>query len=136
MMKAGKMRLTITIEQKGSAGLLGQTVWETFVTKRAELESVTGRELAAPLTGAEVSHIFTLRYVAGVKAHMRVNVAGRTFNIKYILTGNEGNARLLRMYCQEVSTESKVTTLDYDLGLAGEGETLEDDHDLEEELGR
>lgn len=108
MISGGKMRETITIERpSGTRGSLGQTQWETFETARAELRFITGRELTAPqIGGSDVTHVFVLRYIAGVKGNMRIVLSGssRIFQITYPVVQDEGNARTLQLFCREVMT--------------------------------
>jgi SPP1 family predicted phage head-tail adaptor len=106
MIQPGKMRETITIEApSGAAGSLGQVTYETFATVRAELRTLTGRELNAPqLGGSQVSHVIVTRYIPCVKADMRVFIGDRLFIITHPIVVNEGNARLLEIYVREVLT--------------------------------
>lgn len=109
MIKAGMMRETITIERPASRGPLGQTVWETFETARASLGAGTGvrggHELNAPEHGgSQVFYTFTIRYIAGLRADMRIILApnSRIFHITHLVQNAEGNARTWDIYCREV----------------------------------
>lgn len=106
---AGRMRETITIEQPGTPGTLGQPTWVTFVQTRAELMPVSGRELDMPqVGGSETTHKFILRYsdnTAATKGNMRVKVASlgdRIFMITHVLA-QYGNREIF-VFCKEVMT--------------------------------
>lgn len=102
--KPGRMRTTVTIESS-TPGTLGQPQYATFATVRGELQAANGREtIGGHLVGSEVSHIFVTRFIAGVTPKMRLNLSPRSFIIKYVATADEGNPRLLMIYCREVVT--------------------------------
>lgn len=104
MIKPGNMRQSITIQQPtGAPGGLGQVTWQTFTTARAELMTGAGREINNPqFAGADVSHTFRTRYIAGVTAKMRVVMGARIFRILYPAVVEEGTPDLLMLYCREV----------------------------------
>lgn len=110
--KAGEMRYQLTIQSPSATrGTLGQTEWETFATVRAKLEPVVGarggKELAKPnLTGAEAYMTFTIRYLAGVKATMRVLVSGFAAERIFVITHTleDPMRRYVEITCREVTT--------------------------------
>lgn len=110
MIKAGLMREVITIEQPGTPGTLGQATWVPFASGLRASLSLFGRKAAsessnaAGLGGADVSHLFTLRYIAGVTVAMRVTMSGRIFHIVAPMPLDEGTFRQLEIYCREVLT--------------------------------
>lgn len=85
-MRAGQLRNRITIQSStatpDAAGQLTRT-WSTFAASvPAKVESVTGGEtLRGRQIAAETKIVFTVRYLAGVTAQMRVSFEGRTFGI-------------------------------------------------------
>jgi|SRR5581483_2535571 len=105
---AGKMRSTITIQKPSTrGGSLGQTQWEDFATVKAEVKTLTGRELSSipQLGGSEVSTEIITRYLPGVTAEDRVQFGtGRCFVIKFVNVETEGAPRLTHLYCREIMT--------------------------------
>lgn len=105
-LRAGKLRKRITIE------VVSQTVsddgqpletWTTFAVRWASVEPIetSGREyLQAQAIQADVTHVVTLRYLAGVTPKHRVNWDNRTLEIQS--TANiEERGRMLILYCRE-----------------------------------
>lgn len=112
MIKPGLMREVITIEQLGTPGTLGQPNWVTFASGlRAELADArkspwsAGHQLNLPqLGGSEITHIFTLRYLGGVTAAMRITMSGRVFHITHVVVQDEGTFRFLLIVAREILT--------------------------------
>jgi SPP1 family predicted phage head-tail adaptor len=105
-MRIGKLRKRITIEQRGSGqNTAGQpaTGWTAAFTAWGLIEPLSGREMAVALAAqSEVTHRVTLRYRAGVSltSAMRVNYAGRYFNIRAI-RDNQEEHRVWILDCTE-----------------------------------
>jgi SPP1 family predicted phage head-tail adaptor len=104
MIRAGKMRMTVVIEQRGTPASMGQPTWVELDTVRAEMEAAGGKLLqAAGIEGSLNNYTFTLRYRDDVTAKMRIRIPqlnNRVFLISYVQTpfGN----RELELVCREV----------------------------------
>lgn len=105
------MRASITLEQPGTPGTLGQASWTTYAIARAEIRTLTGKEAAEPhFIGSQTTHACFTRYtpsLAGVNARMRIRLAedgNRIFHITHVIRDVEGNTRELQLYCREVMT--------------------------------
>lgn len=97
-MRAGKLRHTITIQQRSdSQNSYGEqaNTWTTFAEVRASVEPLQGREFfASQQMQAEVTTRFRIRYLDGVTADMRISYDGRTFDIQAVLNPNERGREL------------------------------------------
>lgn len=107
LLQPGRYRESIQIQQpNGTPGTLGQASWTVVATVRGWLESLTGKELdSAQMGGAQVDHVFHVRYRTGITAKMRCYIGrdnSRRFDVQYVRTLTEGNARELLIYCKEV----------------------------------
>lgn len=105
--EAGRFRESVEIQAPtGTPGALGQVTWTVVGTFRGWLESLSGKELdSAQQSGSQVDHVFHLRYLAGVNASMRLFIGrdnSRRFDVQYVRTAQEGNARETLVYCKEV----------------------------------
>ena len=88
MIGAGAMNRPITIQQaavtKDATGA-PQKTWSTFAAVWAKREDLGGYEYwQARQISAERQTRFTIRYVAGVRAEMRVDDSGLVFDIKSV----------------------------------------------------
>jgi head-tail adaptor len=112
MISPGKFREVITLEEPGTPGTLGQPTWQTFASGlRAQLADArtspwsAGHELNLPaLGGSEITHIFTLRYLPGVSAKMRVTMDMRIFHVTHVVVQDEGTLRYLLIVARELMT--------------------------------
>lgn len=106
-MEAGSLRHQITIQQKStSRDAIGGVidVWTTFVTVRAAVEPIRGREyFAAQQVHAEVSHRIRMRYRAGITPRMQVTLGSRTFQIETVINVQEQDRELHLMVVEVVS---------------------------------
>jgi SPP1 family predicted phage head-tail adaptor len=106
-MRAGKLRYTVTIEQRSDTpNANGDTVtaWATFAANvPASINDLSGRELiAAAATQSEISTRITIRYLAGVNAAMRVRGSdGRLYNIAAVVGDNKSGAEWLTLVCSQ-----------------------------------
>ncbi|MBI4800635.1 MAG: phage head closure protein [Desulfarculus sp.] len=106
-MRAGALRHRVAIQQPVTSTPEGQA--EPVVTyvpfaldAWASVEPLNGREFfAAGGRQAEVSHRVRLRYLAGVKADMRVLHEGRALDIKAVIDPQERHRELVLM-CLEL----------------------------------
>lgn len=112
-MRTGKLRKRVTIEQRGAGqSTAGQpnAGWTTFFTAWASIEPLSGREmLVAEAAQSELTHRVTLRYraAAPVTAKMRVNYAGRFFNIRAVRDSEETH-RVWILDCTESADRGGV----------------------------
>ncbi len=107
MMRAGKLRHPITIEQPtdtqgstyGQAGL----TWTTFKRTRASIEPASGKEqIGADQVQAGVTHVVGMRFIPGVTTKMRIAFGTRVFSIISTLNIQERNRELKLMCMEEV----------------------------------
>lgn len=102
-MQAGKLRKQVVIQQKAqvSDGAGGYTTtWSTFATVRAEINDVSGGELVrAGQAQSEFTTRINIRYVAGVKAAMRVVHGSNTYEILHV-NNRFGRDRELELMCK------------------------------------
>jgi SPP1 family predicted phage head-tail adaptor len=79
--------------------------WGTFASVLAEVKPITGTKQAERFINkqmvAMVTHLVTVRYVAGVTPKMRIQFGTRYFGIKESLNTEERNIELA-MYCKEL----------------------------------
>jgi SPP1 family predicted phage head-tail adaptor len=106
--RSGQLRQIVTIQspQNANTGLGYEQTWVDFAANiRAGVEPLVGREyFSAGQTQTTVSHRIRIRYVAGVKASMRVVMGSRIFNIKDVIDPQERHRELQLM--AEESTEA------------------------------
>lgn len=97
-MQAGKLRHQVTIEAPTTTpNAFGERVetWAPFATVWASREDLAGREaFVAAQWRADVTTRFTLRFLDGVTAKMRVNDGGTLYNIASV-SDPEGRGRTL-----------------------------------------
>lgn len=97
-MQAGRLRHRVTIEQvTETPNEFGEPTetWAEFASAWADREDLTGRELfAAQQVSATVTTRFTMRYVTGVTAKMRLLSDGIVYDIDYP-ADQEGRGRTL-----------------------------------------
>lgn len=106
MMQSGKLRETITIQQKNltlseSGGQL--VTWSAFKSSvRAGITTATGREFFGhDKLNAQVSHVVKTRWIDGVFPEMRIAWGTRVLNIEYV-SEDRKHAREMWIYCKEV----------------------------------
>lgn len=84
-MKACKLRHQITFEQKSETqDSFGQPVevWVPFVTARADIEPLRGKELfTAQQVNGELTTKITIRYLAGINEKMRAVHGSVVYNL-------------------------------------------------------
>ena len=95
------LRHVIIIEQNTptrSASGADVDNWATFLTVRAKIEPMTGREYVGSeqVTDA-TTHKFTVRYREGIKAKMRIRWGTRLFDIQVPINSNERDKQLFIM---------------------------------------
>jgi SPP1 family predicted phage head-tail adaptor len=87
-MRAGRLRHYVAVEQPVTqvAADGGATKgWELVFNEWAAIEPLRGREyFQAAAAQSEVDTMITMRYRSGVKTRMRVNYAGRHFDIQAV----------------------------------------------------
>lgn len=103
-MKVGRLRNRVTVQSStdtvNDCGELVQT-WATFEEVYAEVRSVSGREyLQTDKVRAEVSHVITIRYLAGLLPNMRIVHGTKTFEIVAILP-DRTDARMMQIMCNQ-----------------------------------
>ena len=105
-MRAGRLRHKIIIEENtgGRSARGGRTdTWTAFLTVRASVQPLSGRELiAAAQSHAALSHKVVIRHVDGITPAMRVNHGGRKLKIDSIINVNEAG-RELHLMCEEIT---------------------------------
>lgn len=103
-MKAGKLRDSITIESRSeSPNSVGDSIetWSDFATVWAEVLNQTGKEfISAREQHSELTHVVTIRYLAGVTPQMRINHGGVYLNILSVIDPNNRKQQL-RLLCNE-----------------------------------
>lgn len=106
-MQAGKLKHSVTVQRDtGTVNSSGQVVenWTTYITRRAEIVPLTGRELfAAQQVDGEVTHKVIMRYDSGVTSKMRLLFGSRVLNIESIININEAN-RDMELICKEITS--------------------------------
>jgi SPP1 family predicted phage head-tail adaptor len=107
-MNPGAMRHSITIKVRPTTqNSYGEEItnilqWNDFVTRYASVSPVTGREFyAAQQTNTKVSTKFTIRFIPGITAAMKVVYGVRTFNIISVQDTDERHITIT-LICEEV----------------------------------
>ena len=91
----------LTIEQDPNTGAMLE-VWTDYASVFAKVEPLLGREFwAAAATQAEDSIKFTMRYMGGLDAAMRIAFNGGGYNITSIQNVRAGNRETL-IYARKV----------------------------------
>lgn len=100
----GNMYAWITLLSPGTRTTTGgSAAFPEFAQCWADVAPVTGREIDKPQEIlAEVSHVVTIPYLAGVTAAMRINFEGRLLIIQAVENPYERGVEL-RLYCVERS---------------------------------
>ena len=102
--RACDLRHSIKIEtfiRTRQAGGGGTRAWSTFVSARACIEPMRGRELLHAMQLQDsVTHKITMRYRSGVIAKMRVKFGTRIFNIRAVINIDERN-KWSELMCEE-----------------------------------
>ena len=101
-MKSGELRHRVTLERTSDSSDWGRTgAWSTFATVWAKVEPMSGREYQeGRVDRGELTHVVTIRYLAGVRPDMRVNFEGRYLKIVAPRNLEERN-RWLELDCNE-----------------------------------
>ena len=102
---AGRRNTKILIEQRteGSVNTVGDPVytWATFATEWAFILTQSGKEfMDARQQFAELSHLITIRYTAGITTDMRINVDGVYYKIIAAFDPMKRGIEL-KLYCNE-----------------------------------
>lgn len=100
-MRAGRLRETIVIQRntptRSPAGD-DEPAWTAFITTRAGVEPMTGREyLGSDQVQSETTHKFTIRYQAGITPAMRISWDSRLFDIQSVINVRELNKQIFIM---------------------------------------
>jgi len=75
--------------------------WSTFATVWAEIEPISGREyIEGRQDRGELTHVVTIRYLAGVRPDMRISFEGRYLKIAAVRNPEERD-RSLELDCTE-----------------------------------
>lgn len=108
-MRAGLLRKQVVIQQPSATqNTRGEEIpsWATFLTVRAAIEPLNGRELlAAQSIESQVTTKITIRYQSGITPDMRIKYGSRYFDIQAIQNIEERN-RMIEMQCIERVGES------------------------------
>lgn len=104
-MRAGNLDRAITLQQQGAPVLDAAGTptigWADFATVRAQLiEAGADEYLRGYGEGENATAIFRIRWLDGVTPALRVQYAGRTFNVRE--TKEIGRRRGLELRCEEV----------------------------------
>ena len=110
-MRAGTLRHVVTIQTpsvtKNTRGVEVVT-WPTSVTVRADVRTLTGRELVANDQVTPIAqHQITLRYRTGITTKHRVVWDGRYFGITAVLE-SDNRMRSLVLMCTELVGVNRV----------------------------
>lgn len=85
VIRAGELDRRVTLQQRStSQDTFGQqvTTWTDVAVLWANVRPLSGRELlTAGAINAELSHVVTIRYRAGITPAMRLTYGGQVFNI-------------------------------------------------------
>jgi SPP1 family predicted phage head-tail adaptor len=103
---AGRLNKRVEIQEAAETtdanGATSRT-WSTWRRCWAAIETPSGREtLQSGSPTALLSHLVTIRYVAGVTPKMRIKYGPRIFGIGSVVNVNERNEDLL-LACAEVA---------------------------------
>lgn len=107
-MRAGPLRHKVTIQHRtASTDEYGGQIqtWSDFASNvGASINNLSGREfLAAQAAQSEASVRFTMRYVAGVDARMRIVYKGKFHNILNITDPEERHRELIILTTEGVN---------------------------------
>lgn len=101
-MLAGKLRETVTIQQKSvTRDAYGAEVvsWSTVATVPAQVQPIAGREYVAMRQAQSVvTHRVRIRYTSGINTGMRVQWGGTNFDIVEAINVDARN-RQLELLC-------------------------------------
>jgi SPP1 family predicted phage head-tail adaptor len=103
-MNAGRLRHRLLIQELvRDPAVGGVDTYQTHVTVWGEMRPTSGRELvAAQAENAEISALFTIRYLRGIRPTMRILFEGRTFQIVAPPIDFEEQHRELQLAVKEV----------------------------------
>ena len=101
-MKSGELRHRVTLERTSDSSDWGRSgSWLTYATVWARVQPISGREFQeGRLDRGELTHVVTIRYLAGVRPDMRINFEGRYLKIVAVRDLEERN-RTLELDCNE-----------------------------------
>lgn len=104
-MRIGSLKHWVTLQQLArSLDASGNTVeaWTDFASVWAEVAPLSAREfVAGQAVQSGVNTRVTIRYLAGVRANMRVVHDGRYFNIEGVLSDTASGRDYLTLPCTE-----------------------------------
>jgi SPP1 family predicted phage head-tail adaptor len=104
-MKAGSLNLRITIQlPTKTRDTIGAVIlsWATYAIVWAAKQHKTSREFyAAQKINAEITDLFTIRYLARVNTKMRVVYDGKYYDILGA-DDPDGGRRVIHLLCREV----------------------------------
>ena len=105
MKRAGQLKFQITIQQQTATQLYGEPTlsWSTFAICKASIEPISGREyFAAKQIISEQLFRFTIRYISGITAKMRISYNSTHYDIQDVIDiGN--NHKEIQMICRLAS---------------------------------
>lgn len=103
--EVGELRHRITIEHmtKVPDGHRGFTeTWATFATVWARVQPVSSREyFFAQGENTEITHFVTIRYLAGIKADMRIRFGGSVLTIEGPPINVDARGAFMELMCKE-----------------------------------
>ena len=107
-MKSGRLRHRLVIsDYTFTVGSNGESVktWATFATVYGECRPVSAREYLqadGEKQQGEISHIVTIRHLAGVKSKQRITWEGRTLEVVGWIP-DRTDKKMLQATCKEVT---------------------------------
>ena len=101
-MRSGRLRHRIILKSPvqtpdGKGGVTES--WETFATVWASIEPLKGREFyEAQAINSEITGKMVMRYLAGMKSHIKAVLGSREFDILAVINVEEKNREQNLMY--------------------------------------
>lgn len=104
-MRIGALKHFVVIQQLGSSlDANGNTVeaWTDFASVYADVAPLSAREfVAGQAVQSQVVARITIRYLAGVRASMRINHDGAIYNIQGVLADQGSGREYLTLPCSQ-----------------------------------
>jgi SPP1 family predicted phage head-tail adaptor len=101
-MRSGRLRSLVEIQEKAdgsprqSASGMRLDAWAPFASVRAFIRPISGKELrAGQQVQSQIAAEIEIRYLAGVRAGMRVSHAGLYYRIEAVVNPQARNRNLL-----------------------------------------
>ncbi len=104
-MKAGTLRHRAIIQKLNTFNTLGEITdnWTTYATVWGNLEPLKGREyFESAIEEAEVTAKYTMRYIKGVKPHMRLSYGNHEYDIISVINPGTKDRELQLMVKENV----------------------------------